>query len=204
MCAETPSAAALKATRQDQPVRDDLLATLDAANDEFRRRLVSIAAGLMSRATPCPEWSVGDLIAHVVESNLWVAQLLETADFDAISASIDVLGSDPVAAWEVSVDRLDRGFGRGLGRQVRHPYGVVPAGRLLFFRCSDTLVHAWDLARAVGVDESLNMSAVRVCLDVLEPVALLLCGTGMYEPPVPVEADADEQTQLLALVGRRP
>jgi uncharacterized protein (TIGR03086 family) len=108
---------------------------------------------------------------------------------------------DPVSAWRASAVLVERGF-KDATKRVRHPVGEIPAHQLLFFRCSDTLVHAWDLERALGRDVRLDSTAVSACLDILEPIALLLPATGMYGPPVTVGAAADDQTRLLALAGR--
>ena len=86
---------------------------------------------------------------------------------------------------------------------VDHPVGSIPAGRLVFFRCLDTLVHSWDLARAIGEDERLDSVAVDQCLQVVTPVVLMFAATGLYGPVVTVQADTDPQTELLGLLGRR-
>ncbi len=156
----------------------------------------------MDRTTPCTEWSVRDVITHVVESNVWVAQLLTTGDYETIDVPSDVVGTDALAAWEESAAQITQGFAGDLARRVRHPLGDTPIHRLLFFRVSDHLVHAWDLARALGTDEGLDPQAVRICLDVLDPVALMLPATGMFAPPLPAATGADEQAQLLAILGR--
>jgi hypothetical protein len=36
-----------------------------------------------------------------------------------------------------------------------------------------------------------------------EPMADMLAASGLFDPPVEVDADADPQTKLLALFGRR-
>jgi uncharacterized protein (TIGR03086 family) len=64
-------------------------------------------------------------------------------------------------------------------------------------------VHAWDLARGIGGDESLDPQLVRVVYGRTQPHADALAASGLFEPPVPVDADADEQTKLLALFGRQ-
>jgi hypothetical protein len=64
-------------------------------------------------------------------------------------------------------------------------------------------VHAWDLARAIGADESLDAVAVSSCREVVAPVALMFAAAGLYGPVVAVGPDADPQTELLGLLGRR-
>lgn len=66
----------------------------------------------------------------------------------------------------------------------------------------DTLIHGWDIARSVGADETLDQEVVSACLEILEPLALMLCATGMYAPPVGVPPGASAQQQLLGIVGR--
>jgi hypothetical protein len=67
----------------------------------------------------------------------------------------------------------------------------------------DTLVHSWDLARAIGDADNLDVIAVDLCLQVVAPVGLMFAATGLYGPVVAVPPDADSQTQLLGLLGRR-
>jgi uncharacterized protein (TIGR03086 family) len=69
---------------------------------------------------------------------------------------------------------------------------------------SDLLLHAWDLARALGVDETLDPELVDAVLTAAEPHTDELAASGLFAPPVPVPADADPQTRLIALFGRTP
>jgi uncharacterized protein (TIGR03086 family) len=182
-------------------MRPDLNKVLALAAAGFRSQLAQVDDSNLGASTPCSAWTVEQLVAHVVSSNLWVGQLLALGDYAKIHLPERVLAPDPLAAWETSQDLLDRGFRDG-AKLVRHPSGEIPARQLLFFRCSDTLVHTWDLARAIGADETLDPVAVDVCLDIIEPVALALTGNEMYGSPLIAPANSDAQTQLLAMLGR--
>jgi uncharacterized protein (TIGR03086 family) len=64
-------------------------------------------------------------------------------------------------------------------------------------------VHAWDLARGIEVDERLDEELVGDVLAFIEPQVDQLVSSGMFAPPVAFGDDADAQTRLLALLGRR-
>ncbi len=72
------------------------------------------------------------------------------------------------------------------------------------FVLGDVLVHTWDLARAAGLDETLDADEVRRLLEGMEPLDEVLRSSGQYGQRVPVPDDADEQTRLIAFTGRRP
>ncbi len=72
------------------------------------------------------------------------------------------------------------------------------------FFLGDVLVHTWDLARATGLDETLDADVVHDMLVGMEPLDEMLRGSGHYGPKVDVPVDADEQTRLIAFTGRRP
>ena len=73
------------------------------------------------------------------------------------------------------------------------------------FCTGDVLVHTWDLARATGLDESLDPAEVHRQLVAMEAFDdSVLRGSGHYGPRVEVAADADEQTRLIAFTGRTP
>jgi len=63
-------------------------------------------------------------------------------------------------------------------------------------------VHGWDLARGTGGDERLPADAVAHVLGYVRERADEIARSGAFSPPVPTDA-SDEQTQLLALLGRR-
>ena len=69
---------------------------------------------------------------------------------------------------------------------------------------NDILVHTWDLARATGLDETLDPDEVHSLYEGMQPMDEALRQSGHYGPRVPVPDDADEQTKLIAFTGRRP
>src|SRR5690348_2831127 len=74
----------------------------------------------------------------------------------------DALGADPVGAYTRSVAACAAAFDRpgALDRLCDYPLGRAPGRQLLAVRTTDTLIHTWDLARALGADETLDPALV--------------------------------------------
>jgi uncharacterized protein (TIGR03086 family) len=72
-------------------------------------------------------------------------------------------------------------------------------GRLV---CANTLVHTWDLARAIGVDEQLDPDAVTHCAGFLTPIDESIRRPGGFGTRIDPPSDADEQTRFLNFCGR--
>ena len=65
-------------------------------------------------------------------------------------------------------------------------------------------MHTWDLARATGLDETLDADIVTEMLIGMQPMDDMLRQSGHYGPKVAVDDDADDQTKLIAFTGRTP
>jgi hypothetical protein len=79
------------------------------------------------------------------------------------------------------------------------------AAQLLDFRVGDMLLHTWDLARAIRVDETLDPSLVEFVWQSLAPIADGLAASGAFGAGASdASADASLQDRLLDLSGRRP
>ena len=83
-------------------------------------------------------------------------------------------------------------------------YGPVPGEIYCGHRFLDVLVHGWDVAKSTGQDTTLDPELVEACLAVIEPQLDMLVGSGMFGTAVETAEGADRQTQLLAVLGRRP
>jgi uncharacterized protein (TIGR03086 family) len=86
---------------------------------------------------------------------------------------------------------------------------TTPMGRMTVAQVIDMIVtgdvffHTWDLARATGLDETLDSDEVHGSLEAMLPYDDAMRQSGHYGPRVEVPDDADEQTKLLAFIGRR-
>jgi uncharacterized protein (TIGR03086 family) len=159
----------------------------------------------LKRATPCTEWSVGDLLDHVVSENLWVPQLLAGRTIEEVGDRFegDVLGDDPVGAFERSFEAADSAIrATPADRPVAVSYGPVPARVYDEHRFLDLLVHGWDLAMGLERDATMPPDLVDACLAVVEGQRELIEGSGVFRTDVPVP-DGPPQSRLLALLGRR-
>ena len=169
----------------------------------FTERVRAVPAERWDAPAPCEGWVARDVVRHLVE---WLpAFFFPTWDIEwAPGPSVD---EDPVGAW-VALDRtiqaaLDDPDVAGSERETR-------MGRSSFAATVDTictgdvLIHTWDLARATGLDEGLDPEEVHGMLVGVEPMDEVLRSSGHYGPRVDVAEGADEQTRLLAFLGRHP
>lgn len=186
---------------------DKTLPRYATALAEFDRRVALIRPGQWHDPTPCAEWDVRALVDHLVTEQLWVPPLLDGATIADLGDRFDgdQLGDDPVAAWKSAAAAAREAFAApgALHRPVELSYGRRPADGYCQEMTLDLAVHAWDLARGIGADDHLDEDLVRGVLRFVQPQAEQLAGTGLFAAPIEVSDDADPQTRLLALLGRR-
>ena len=157
---------------------------------EVADRYTTIAEGLNARvagcaatdwaaSTPCPEWTVRDILEHVVGVHRVALALLDEA-----AAEPDA-GEDAAGAW-TTVTTAMRQVLRDPERATRivsPRFGDMPFEDLVSrMVCSDTLVHTWDLARATGQDEHLDEHAVAVAWTWMQPAGETLPRVGRVRP----------------------
>jgi uncharacterized protein (TIGR03086 family) len=165
------------------------------AND-FARRVEAVPADGWDRPSPCEGWTAKDVFDHVLGGAVGT---LERAGRPVETPSA------PAEAWRVAsaavVELLEDPA--SAETKVPGPMGEMPIeqfiGRII---CSDVLVHTWDLARAVGLDDSLDADAVHHAFEGMRPMDGMIRRPGVFGPKVEPPAGADEQTEFLCFLGR--
>jgi uncharacterized protein (TIGR03086 family) len=176
------------------------------AVEEFDERVRAVGDDQWELPTPCSDWNVRQLVNHLVYENRWTVPLMGGSTIAEVGDRYegDLLGDDPKGAWaESSADAVAAVQAEGgLERTVDLSSGPTPATEYVNQLYADHLIHAWDLARAVGADERLDPELVEACAGWfarMEPHYRAAGAIG-ERPEVPPGADA--QTTLLAAFGR--
>jgi uncharacterized protein (TIGR03086 family) len=191
----------------------EYLDALPVARVEFERRLTVTKPDQWDEPTPCSEWTVGDLVTHIVVGCRMTVALLEGASadeaFTAARAAPPVKAqSDFLGEFTSVADAQEAAFRKDgvLSHTVHHRIGDIPATQLLEFRTADYALHAWDLARAIGADEELAPDLVALLWQGMVPMAPMIGQTGQFGggPTGAIGDDAPLQARLLDLAGRRP
>jgi uncharacterized protein (TIGR03086 family) len=170
----------------------------------FTQRATEMTAEKWELPAPCEGWVARDVVRHLVE---WMPAFLADAGGPrvVVGSSVD---DDPVGAW-MSLNQAIQGLlddPAKCATEIAHPRaGTHRLDEAVDrFFTGDVLVHTWDLARAGGLDESLDPDVVHDMLVGMDPLDDILRASGQYGPKVAVPADADEQTRLIAFTGRQP
>jgi uncharacterized protein (TIGR03086 family) len=177
------------------------------ALQEFGNRVEQVGDDQWGNATPCSEWDVRALVAHVVDEQRWAPYLLgggTVADAGDRFAG-DPLGEDAKAAWREASEAARAAFEAdgALDKPVSVSAGETSARDYHWQMTVDAAVHAWDLARGIGADDQLDHELVRRIHHESDKDAEELAASGVYGEPVSVPAGADLQTRMLGLFGRR-
>ena len=168
--------------------------------DGFSLRLAGVGADQWSLPTPCTDWTVLDLAAHVIATHRGVLCNLEGGKPDEVDKEGDLTPQWERASQGI-IDALadETKAGTTVGGMFGEQTFESLVGRLL---CTDTLVHSWDLARATGQPETLDPGAVEHCAGVIAGFGEAMRRPGGFGPPLDCPADADPQSKFLHFAGR--
>jgi uncharacterized protein (TIGR03086 family) len=110
-----------------------------------------------------------------------------------------------VGSWSAARDGLLAAVSTGdLSASVPTPMGPMPAEQFIGrFTCTDVLVHTWDLARAVGGDETLPADVVAQAYSGLKPLDGMIRNPGFFGPKIDAADGDDPQTEFLKFLGRK-
>lgn len=176
------------------------------AVEGFDRNVQAVRDDQWSEPTPCSNWSVRDLVNHIVNEDRWTPELLAKKTIEDVGNRFDgdLLGDDPKGSWEnASKEALNAVQAEGaLEGVVNVSWGQIPATEYVGQLFLDHLVHGWDLASAIGADTKLDPELVEACYAEAKEQEELIRASGAFGSQVDIPEDASTQTKLLALLGR--
>jgi uncharacterized protein (TIGR03086 family) len=193
-------------------VTDRLLTSLDTALDGAGQLVGAVAAEQWELPTPCSDWTVRQLVNHLVGGNRLFARVLRGEPLPPLDqlgrrGAEDQLGGDPAAAFAGSADELRAALRAPgvLAGTYTVPAGTLPGSAVVHLRTVEMLVHGWALARATGqqvpFSDDLAEPELAFSGDMLQR---LPAGRQPFAPSRPVSGDAPAIDRLAALLGRTP
>ena len=174
------------------------------AVEQWAARVAAVKNDQWGDPTPCTEWSVRELVNHLVAEELWTVPLLRGRTIAEVGSQFDgdVLGEDLLGTARTAADAAVAIVDEiaPSGGHVQLSYGEEDMGEYVRQLCADHLIHGWDLAAATGGDTCLDPELVA------EVGAWFAEREGMYRSGGAIGPRAwtagDPQSDLLAGFGR--
>ena len=166
----------------------------------------------LSGATPCPAYSVADLLDHIGGLAVAFACAARKDDRSGHAPSAD--GSRLEDGWRdriaVALDELGEAWQDPSAYDGLTMAGPVemPGDQAALVALDEVTVHAWDLAAATGQPYPADPAAVEACREFVAAFAPPPGGAaddgGLFGPPVAVTPDAPALDRLIGATGRDP
>jgi uncharacterized protein (TIGR03086 family) len=167
-------------------------------------RVAAVSDDQWDLPTPCTEWSVRDLVNHVVGEDRWTSPLMRGQTIEQVGDRFegDLLGDDPRAAGaEAAGEAVDTVAETLPGHGSVHlSYGTESMDEYVRQLVADHVVHGWDLAVATGADHELDPRLVGEVAAWFDDREELYRSGGAIAARLPLRGDP--QADLLARFGR--
>jgi uncharacterized protein (TIGR03086 family) len=170
--------------------------------EAFQATIAAVPPDRWESPSPCQEWTARDVVRHVID-----AQNMFLGFVDRELGDIPSVDEDPLAAWMAASDIV---LGNLEDPEVAAAEYKGFSGPSTFeagvnqFLCFDLVVHAWDLARAAGLDHHMPAEEIPKIRATAESFGPALRSPQAFGPEVEPPPGADEQARLLAFLGREP
>lgn len=192
----------------------DPVAQLERVTGRTKAVVGGVAQAQATGPTPCAEWSVLDLLNHLIGGLEFTSGCI-TGDVPNIrpsEAESSFAGETDVAVlirgYHAAVDRaLELAANPGaLERTATTPFGEMPVARVMTGTVLDQFVHCWDLAHATGQETALDSEILDFAYGMLVSGGFAEMGrqAGFIGPAIDVPDDASPQDKLIAYMGRQP
>jgi len=177
---------------------------LERALGYTRGRLAGVTAARLHAPTPCAEWELHDLLAHMDDA---LDAFLEAAGGVVAlrSRPVDASAADTVTRVQVKACALV-GVWTAAARQGVGSIDVggqpVPSGLLVGTAALEVAVHGWDVGRATGRAAPIPEGLARALRPVAAAVVTRADRGIRFADPVRVGQRARPDQSLLAHLGR--
>ncbi len=165
-------------------------------------------------ASPCASWSAREVLAHVVDEQLWVPGLLAGGTVDEVAEDLEgplrrlgeMTGPELVAQWRAVRAPVAAAWRGTPDDEVHLSYGSAPVGHYLAQQTFDLAVHAWDIAASQGRDLPWGDEMERAVLEFVRADLAENPAPALFDPPVPgfEGPGVPARHTALALTGRDP
>jgi uncharacterized protein (TIGR03086 family) len=154
--------------------------------------------------TPCTQWSVRDLVNHVVGEDLWTVPLVGGSTIAEVGDRLqgDVLGDHPIAAALGAAADARQAVEVALPAHgtVQLSYGEERIDEYVWQLTADHVIHGWDLAAATGRSTLIDTGSVAAVADWFDQREEVFRSGGLVGDRRRLTGDA--QVDLLAMFGR--
>jgi uncharacterized protein (TIGR03086 family) len=168
---------------------------------DIAARIAAVPADRWASPSPCEGWDARGVVRHLVD----VQGMFLGFVGGALPPGPDV-AADPGEAWRSASGAVQKELDDP-ARAAAEFDGIFGRTTLAAsvdrFACFDMLVHGWDLARATGGDERIDPAELGWLRATAEGFGEGIRSPQVCGPELTPPDGADEQTKLLAFLGRR-
>jgi uncharacterized protein (TIGR03086 family) len=173
------------------------LTSADATLAVCQNVLRGIGEGDLGRPTPCSEFTIGQLVDHLIGSLVGLGSMagavVKPAETGTVESRVAFAAQQALEAWH------QRGFEGTVKRGERD----MPAGLVVSILSLEFLIHAWDFAVATGqrvtVSDEVSHYVLGLAQQVISPQVR---HRGSFADAVEVGPDVDVLNRLIAFTGR--
>ena len=156
----------------------------------FADRVNAVKENQWGEPTPCTDWTVRDLVDHVVAAPARFARMVRDEPIDW-SAPTPPAGDDPAAAFHAHAEDLLTAW-----READGPVQVD-------WQCAELAVHTWDLATATHAGTgALDPEVAQRGLAFMQANLTPDNRGPVFGPEQPAPDDADAYGRIAAFAGR--
>jgi uncharacterized protein (TIGR03086 family) len=187
-------------------MNDDVMVFLNRAIDAVEPLVAAVNPADHGRSTPCKDFDLGTLVAHLVGGLRGFADVGEGSPL-RFDTDPDLTTEQASDEYRKAANRLAAAFRQpGMAEQsFAMPWGDTTGAQLMGFELIELVVHGWDIGRSLGRPVTFEPDLVAAALFGARLWVDESTRTPqLFGPEVPVAADADVLDQLVGFLGRQP
>jgi uncharacterized protein (TIGR03086 family) len=181
----------------------DLVAALDQTFAHAHGVIANVRPDQYDNRTPCTEWTVRDLLEHMVGVVTGIGGA--AAGTPPQSGGAFELSDDPAGQFEAAAKASVAAWDADgvMDQIVDGGAGPMPGRILAGINLLDTATHTWDLATATGQPAALPDDVAAAALEVSGQIVSPEIRTGRFDAELPASPDATTTERLVAFLGRK-
>ncbi|MBC9731792.1 TIGR03086 family protein [Nocardioides sp. zg-578] len=183
--------------RRTPPVSDtyESVVVLSRALDQAGDAIAAVHPDQLHLRTPCAEWDVAQLMAHLVEAPAKFLRGIEGGAVDWAAPAPPTTPTAGAADFRARADDLIHHW---------HRVGAAADPGRVDWQTTEIVLHTWDLAHAIDWEERLVPEAAERALAFLTAQLPAASRGTAFAPAVDLLDDAPVHDRLAAFAGRDP